>query len=870
MSGSAKLDRAGLTPGTHSIRFWLLRLVLVCVLPAWAMTTWSIVTSSLRERAAWEHSAVDTARALVQSVDHELAGSIIGLRALAASPFLASRDFENFHRQGLEALANFGGSNIVVLDPTGRQLINTSMPFGTPLPRQEMEQKVVEVFQTARPSVTDLFVGLDGQPRVAIMVPIIENGGVAYVLGMGMLPEHLGEILDGAKLPEHWISGITDNAGTIVTRTQNAKQFVGKKAAPEFRRKIAEAPEGAIDGETLDGIPVVVGFSRSKISGWTVGIGIARAELMAPLYSSLRLTILAGAALLLLALVIAWLISSRIAHSIRALNEPALSLAADNPVLVPPLPIREVNEIGGALVRASQLLEERRVAREEVEQAERNRAITTALTKVNDAGLRLWQAKTLQEGLDEALSATIDSLGAYMGTIQLLDRGGNVLRIFSHRGLNQEFLDYFHEFPASQDSAYGRALRSGETLVVGDTELDSSSPQFGSIRRAAGYRALVAAPLVDSQGTLLGMVSAYFRAPHRPSASEMQWLELYRRRASDFIQRLAGQEALRESEERLRLALQAAAMAAFDRDLRTGATIWNDEFYLKYGYRLGEIQPSRTAWLLRIHPEDRVEALAAATNAERDRKNYTIEFRIVLPDGKVRWLRAHGAFLYDGETPIRTYGLVEDITEARQQLETQRVLVGELQHRTRNLMAVVQSIAYQTLDSVDSLADFERRFNNRLEALSRVQSLLSRVDDRAIMLRALVVMEFEALGLEAAGDRITFGGPEAPLRKSVVEMLSLAIHELLTNAIKYGALAGGATGRLSVTWRIEGLPRDQRIVLEWIERGIASSAAESKQRGYGRTLIEEALPYSLSAETVFELGEDTLRCVISIPVQTSR
>ena len=211
-------------------------------------------------------------------------------------------------------------------------------------------------------------------------------------------------------------------------------------------------------------------------------------------------------------------------------------------------------------------------------------------------------------------------------------------------------------------------------------------------------------------------------------------------------------------------------------------------------------------------------------------------------------------------------GLMQDITESRQQIETQRVLVAELQHRTRNLMAVVQSIAHQTLDSVDSLAGFEERFNTRLEALSRVQSLLSRTDNKPIGLGALILMEFEALGFDSLDERIAVGGPEAPLRKRAVEILALAIHELLTNAIKYGALAS-KTGRLSVIWRIERMPPDQQLVLEWIERGILPSpvpAADPKRSGYGRTLIEEALPYSL-AETTFELGADGLSCRISLP-----
>ncbi len=88
-------------------------------------------------------------------------------------------------------------------------------------------------------------------------------------------------------------------------------------------------------------------------------------------------------------------------------------------------------------------------------------------------------------------------------------------------------------------------------------------------------------------------------------------------------------------------------------------------------------------------------------------------------------------------------GLKQDVTEARRQIETQRVLVGELQHRTRNLMAVVQSIAHQTLETVDSIAEFKDRFNDRLGALSRVQSLRSRADAAPITLGALVLMEFE-------------------------------------------------------------------------------------------------------------------------------
>ena len=493
-------------------------------------------------------------------------------------------------------------------------------------------------------------------------------------------------------------------------------------------------------------------------------------------------------------------------------------------------------------------------------------AETKAVARFYEEGLPLWETKSLQEGLDATLASTIDLLGADMGALQLLDSGSKFLRIVAHRGFKQEFLDYFREVPTEQDSAFGRALRSTTSVVIEDTELDSSA-QFRSVRRAANYRAFVAAPLVDSGGTLLGLLSAHFRAPHRPSDSEMRWLELYRRRAADFIQRIVAQEALRESEERLRLALETAHLATWDHDPGTGIHVWNDEFYRIFGYEVGEIEASQAAWAKRIHPDDRAAAEAVVANADREHKDYVNEFRVIRPDGTVRWVRARGRYLHHDGGTQRSIGLVEDITEARKLAATQRVLVAELQHRTRNLMAVVQAIAHQTGEHVDNFAEFEDRFHNRLQALSRVQSLLSRADDEPITLGALVTMEFVALGPDAIGDKITYGGPETPLRKSAVEVLALGIHELLTNAIKYGALAS-PTGRLSVNWWIDETLPDRRLVLEWREHGLAQlpRPANSERRGYGRRLIEEALPYSLSAETKFELSVDGLHCRISLPL----
>ena len=495
---------------------------------------------------------------------------------------------------------------------------------------------------------------------------------------------------------------------------------------------------------------------------------------------------------------------------------------------------------------------------------------TKAMTNFYGAALRLGGSSDLREGLEQSLEAAIDLLGADMGNVQLLDDSGTVLRMVAQRGFKEDFLEFFAAVSAAHETACGRALRAGRPVVIEDVELDESFEEFRAVRSAAGYRAVVAAPLMNNRGgKALGMLSVHFRRPHRPSISELQWLDLHRRRTADFIARIRSAQALRESEERLRLAVTASRMGPFDWDIRTGAFLWSDEWFRMLGYEVNEVEPSRAAWMDRIHPDDREKAFAAHERTERQPQHFSSEYRIVRPDGEIRWIRTHGRYLYDDGKAVRLIGLKQDITEARQQIETQRVLVAELQHRTRNLMAVVQSIAHQTLDSVKSLAAFEDQFNRRLEALSRVQSLLSRADNQPITLGALIAMELEPLGAETVGARVTLGGPEVTLRKSVVEMLSLAIHELLTNAIKHGALSAAA-GRLSVAWRFDGTPPSQSLVLDWNEHGAERLPSAAPIRsGYGRTLIEEALPYSLSAETKFEIGPDGLRCRISLPLVTS-
>jgi PAS domain S-box-containing protein len=530
---------------------------------------------------------------------------------------------------------------------------------------------------------------------------------------------------------------------------------------------------------------------------------------------------------------------------------------------------RSDGEIGGIIIVADNV-----TAKVEAEQTLRESnakltAETEALARLHEAGSRLWQAQTMREGLDELLSATIELLGADMGNIQLLGGEGKVLHIAAQRGFREDFLELFREVTAEDDSACGRALRCGKPVLIEDVEQDTSFAPFRSIARAAGYRAVVSIPLIGHDGKPLGMISCHFRSPHRPSDQDLQRLELYGRLAVGFIERFRSEQRTRESQERYRLAVDAAQLATWDWDVTTGEARWNERHYQLFGYGIGEVEPGYDAWSARIHPDDRTAAEEMVTRAMREHTEFALTYRVRRPDGTVRWCSAHGRTFYDaGDRAVRMVGLVQDITETKQWEENQKILVAELQHRTRNLIAVVQSIAHQTRDTAKSLEDFEDRFDRRLAALSRVQDLLSYAANKPITIGMVIGMEVEALGGDARGERITLSGPEIPLSDSAVQITALAIHELATNALKYGALASKG-GHLSVTWRIEGIEPDRRLVLEWVEHGVVPPLnVNLTRRGYGRKLIEQALPYSLSAQTKFELAADSLRCTISLPIAT--
>ena len=203
-----------------------------------------------------------------------------------------------------------------------------------------------------------------------------------------------------------------------------------------------------------------------------------------------------------------------------------------------------------------------------------------------------------------------------------------------------------------------------------------------------------------------------------------------------------------------------------------------------------------------------------------------------------------------------------DVTSLTQAEARQRVLVAELQHRTRNLLAMVQAIAHQTLGKGGSLESF----TTRLSALGRVQGLISHATDKQVDLGELVRLELQAHGA-AEGSIVTIEGPPVALTVERVQTFALALHELATDAVKHGALRTGpdCAGRLDISWSVLPDGDGRRLVLDWRESGVPLAAGEVR-RGYGRELIERALNFTLKARTTLSFGADGVLCHIEMPL----
>ena len=316
---------------------------------------------------------------------------------------------------------------------------------------------------------------------------------------------------------------------------------------------------------------------------------------------------------------------------------------------------------------------------------------------------------------------------------------------------------------------------------------------------------------------------------------------------------------LRENEERLRLVQAAGRVGSFDWNIRTGE-IWRSAEYLEIqglAQDLGVQGRYSDQWQERLHPEDR-ERVVAGFREDLARGGYFEHvYRIIRPDnGETRWIENRGRVDLDADgKPQRLLSAQTDITARKQDELRLRLLVNELNHRVKNTLATVQSIATQTLRNATSLAKAQEDFEHRLLALARAHDILTRRGWAGADLSEIV-----AVATEAFAERTVVRGGPTPLPPQTAVSLAMALHELAVNAIKYGALSA-AGGRVEVEWRVAL----GRLTLSWRERD-GPPVRPPSRRGFGSRLIQEGLAHELGGEVSIDYRPEGVVCVIRAPL----
>lgn len=340
----------------------------------------------------------------------------------------------------------------------------------------------------------------------------------------------------------------------------------------------------------------------------------------------------------------------------------------------------------------------------------------------------------------------------------------------------------------------------------------------------------------------------------------------------DISERVEAEAALSRSEQHLRALVERIPQLVW-RSADNGRWTWASPQWTQYTGQ-AETESHGWGWLEKLHPDDRDGARQAWATVVKT-GGFENEHRIwQAASGSYRWFQTRAIAVRNADGAIIEWlGTSNDIDDLRDYQERQAVLVAELQHRTRNLIGVVRSIADLTLKSSTALDEFRLKFSDRLAALARVQSLLSRLKDNdRVTFDELLAVELSALGHPSGSDRVTLLGPNGiSLRSSAVQTFAMALHELATNAVKYGALSQPG-GKLSVTWYLDRAEtgKQPRLHVDWLESGVKMppAGARAQGSGTGRTLIERALPYQIGATTSFNMTPSGVHCSISLPVSS--
>lgn len=478
---------------------------------------------------------------------------------------------------------------------------------------------------------------------------------------------------------------------------------------------------------------------------------------------------------------------------------------------------------------------------------------TALLYRLTD---RLYRAKTMADAYDAALDAITEGMDCCRASILLFDTH-NVMRFVNWRGLSERYRSTLEGH-----TPWRRGQRDAVPIFIEDIDLTSESEVVKSTIRAEGIRALAFVPL-EADGGVIGKFMTYYEESRLFTEEEQALALTIARQVSFSHEKYASEQArkkaerdLRESEERFRAMSELAPVMTWLSNEHGACLHLNRALRTFWG--VSESAIGGFDWRLSMHPEDAPEIGRRIMEAVATKSAVRVKGRYRNAAGEFRMLEtvAEPRISGDGEF-LGLVGVNIDVTD-RDQAEAHRdLLLAELNHRVKNTIAVVQGLANQTFKSDSNLALAKQAFDGRLAAFARAHDLLAKGTGEQA---SLVTLVSDAVRSPNSGaERVRISGPELLLSSRHATAVAMSLHELFTNAMKYGALSA-ERGTIAVNWNVG----HRELQLTWCERGGPPVQAPSR-RGFGSKLLERALA-DVEGKVNQTFEREGLVCCITMPL----
>ncbi len=466
---------------------------------------------------------------------------------------------------------------------------------------------------------------------------------------------------------------------------------------------------------------------------------------------------------------------------------------------------------------------------------------------------RLYRATGMADVFDAGLDAITECLGCDRASILLFDEDG-VMRFKSARGLSDHYCTRLEGHTPWQKGELHPV-----PILVSDIEQTDEEDWVKKTIRDEGIRCLGFFPLTQA-GRAIGKFMTYYPEPREFPQHEIdlavtiarqvgfsverEWAESLRRRV---------EEDLRHSEARFRLMSESAPVMIWMSD-RNGACLHLNRM-LRDVWGVTEQDFQAFDWRSTMHPEDADMITEVVSSAVAEQKAFSVKGRYLTVDGSFRIFLTTAKPNYSGSGDfLGMIGVNVDITEQERAAEHREFIFNELNHRVKNTLSLVQAIAHRTLKGARG-ATLAKEFEGRLASLAVAHNLLTEANWDKAPLRQLLSDALMTRSETSAKYRLS--GPDVSLSPKQALAIAMAVHELNTNAVKYGALSA-ETGQVDLEWTIETRNTFEMI---WSESG-GPSVAVPEKRGFGTFMIERVLAHDLEGEVSLDFFPEGLRCSI--------